>query len=73
LSCTPGCCATPREHYRSLTTTVGLDTDVAHFTEKRLDEYDDAVRQGVQPATTKLYDIRAAMRQSDKTGEAFQG
>jgi hypothetical protein len=45
---------------------------VAHFTEKRLDAYDDAVRQGVQPATTKLYDVGAAMRESDRTGVAFR-
>lgn len=57
---------------KRITTTVGLDTFLPNFTEHRLDEYDDAVRQGVQPATTQLADVRAAMRTSDATGTAFR-
>jgi hypothetical protein len=51
---------------------VGLDTRLAKYTDRRLDAYDDAVRQGVQPATTQLADVKAAMRHSDATGEAYR-
>ena len=73
MSCTRGCCASPREHYRSLTTTVGLDTKVQNAAMTRLDKYEDAVRQGVQPRTTGQRDITAAMRISEATGVAFRG
>ena len=72
MSCSRGCCATQREHYKSLTTTVGLDTRLGKYTDRRLDAYDDAVRQGVQPATTQLVDIKAAMRASEESGTAFR-
>jgi hypothetical protein len=39
----------------------------------RLDKYEDAVRQGVQPRTTGQRDITAAMRISEATGVAFRG
>jgi hypothetical protein len=51
---------------------VGLDTRLAKYTDRRLDAYDDAVRQGVQPATTQLVDVKAAMRVSDETGTAYR-
>ncbi len=73
LSCTRGCCASPREHYRSLTTTVGLDTAVQNTAMARLDKYEDATRQGIQPRTTGARDIDAAVRISDVTGVAFRG
>lgn len=39
--------------------------------DRELDLYADARRQGVQPATTKTKDIRAAMEVSEQTGQAF--
>jgi hypothetical protein len=49
-----------------------LDTRLAKYTDRRLDAYDDAVRQGVQPATTQLADVKAAMRASHEAGKAFR-
>ena len=37
-----------------------------------LQAYRDARAQGVQPASTKMKDIRAAMEISEKTGRAYQ-
>lgn len=39
----------------------------------RLDRYEDATRQGVQPRTTGERDITAAMQISEATGVAFRG
>lgn len=36
-----------------------------------LKAYSDAVRQGVEPATTNMKDIKAAMNLSDLAGKAF--
>lgn len=57
---------------KRITTTVGLDTSIQNATVGRLDEYESAKRQGVQPPTTKLADIRASMKFSEATGVAFQ-
>lgn len=37
----------------------------------RLKSYDSARRQGIQPATTKVRDVQAAVRISDRRGSAF--
>lgn len=37
-----------------------------------LQAYRDARAQGIQPKSTKMKDIQAAVAQSDKTGTAFQ-
>jgi hypothetical protein len=73
MACSRGCCASFREHVKSLTTTVGLDTKVQNAAMARLDKYEDATRQGVQPRTTGQRDITAAMRISEATGVAFRG
>ena len=41
--------------------------------EKELTSYYDAIRQGVEPISTKQKDIDAAMRLSNDTGVAFDG
>lgn len=41
--------------------------------EKELSSYYDAIRQGVEPISTKQKDIDAAMRLSNDTGKAFDG
>ena len=41
--------------------------------EKELSSYYDALRQGVEPISTKQKDIDAAMRLSNDTGVAFDG
>jgi hypothetical protein len=58
---------------KHITTTVGLDTTVPNTAMRRLDEYEDAVRQGVQPRTTGQRDIDSAMQISEATGMAFRG
>lgn len=39
--------------------------------DRRLSAYDSARRQGIQPATTRLRDVNAAVRISERTGRAF--
>lgn len=73
MACARGCCNTQREHYRSLTTAVGLNTGVQNQAMSRLDRYEDATRQGVQPRSTNDNDITSAMRISEATGTAFRG
>ena len=41
--------------------------------EKELSSYFDAIRQGVEPISTKKKDIDAAMAISNETGKAFDG
>ena len=36
-----------------------------------LKAYRDARAEGIQPKSTKMKDIKAAVEQSDKTGKAF--
>lgn len=38
---------------------------------KELNAYSDAVRQGIEPATTNMKDIQAAVKLSDLAGKAF--
>lgn len=44
----------------------------SHANDKELDAYRAARRQGIQPKTTKLKDINAAVRVSDKLGRAVK-
>ena len=41
---------------------------VAHADERELNAYRDARKQGIQPRSTRLPDIQAAVRASDKAG-----
>ena len=41
--------------------------------DKTLDDYAKARSYGIQPASTRPNDIKAAVRISDHTGSAFQG
>jgi hypothetical protein len=41
--------------------------------EKELTSYYDAIRQGVEPVSTKKKDIDAAMAVSNEVGKAFDG
>jgi hypothetical protein len=49
----------------------GIPTAKAH--DKELGSYYDAVRQGIEPISTKKRDIDAAVRLSNDTGVAFDG
>ncbi len=48
------------------------ETNVQKAWDSELDAYRDAVRQGVQPAGTKLSQTRKAMDISQRTGEAYR-
>jgi hypothetical protein len=41
--------------------------------DKELGSYYDALRQGIEPVSTKTKDIQAAVRLSNDTGVAFNG
>lgn len=49
------------------------ETQLQKSWDRELDAYRDAVRQGVQPAGTKLSQTRKAMEISDSTGVAYRG
>jgi hypothetical protein len=49
----------------------GIPTAKQH--DKELGSYYDAVRQGIEPISTKKRDIDAAVRLSNDTGVAFDG
>ena len=49
----------------------GVMTAKAH--DKELGSYYSAIRQGIEPVSTKQKDIDAAVRLSDATGSAFNG
>lgn len=74
MSCGHPCaCVTYGAHLRAKNIRLG---DIKPYSQQRswdreLGEYAAARRQGVQPATTKLRDIRAAMAESERTGAAY--
>lgn len=45
---------------------------LSHANDRELDAYRTARRQGIQPRTTKLKDINAAVRASDVLGRAVK-
>lgn len=49
----------------------GVMTAKAH--DKELGSYYDALRQGIEPVSTRSKDIDAAVRLSNDTGSAFNG
>ena len=49
----------------------GVPTAKQH--DKELDSYYSAVRQGIEPRSTKQHDIDAAVRISNEVGKAFDG
>ena len=49
----------------------GIPTAKAH--DKELGSYYDAIRQGIEPVSTKQKDIDAAVRLSNDMGVAFDG
>lgn len=51
----------------------GWDKDKEKKDNKELDSYWSAVKQGVEPRSTKQKDIDAALKISDGAGKAFDG
>jgi hypothetical protein len=50
----------------------GADYTRQKKADKELDAYAKARKEGIQPKSTKRRDIEYAIKQSDKTGTAFQ-
>jgi hypothetical protein len=50
----------------------GADATRQKKADKELNDYAAARKEGIQPKSTKRHDIDYAVRQSDKTGTAFQ-
>lgn len=49
----------------------GIPTAKEH--DKELGAYYDATRQGIEPRSTKMHDIKAAVQISNDAGKAFDG
>jgi hypothetical protein len=56
----------------TLTVLNGQVRAFAHANEKELNAYRDARRQGIQPKSTRLPDITAAVRASERIGAPVQ-
>ena len=54
-------------------TRQGWDKDREKKDNKELDAYYSAVKQGVEPRSTKMKDIKAALDISNQAGKAFDG
>jgi hypothetical protein len=54
-------------------TRQGWDRDKEKADNKELESYYSAVRQGMEPISTKQKDIDAAVRLSNESGKAFDG
>ena len=54
-------------------TRTGCDRDRIKRDERELDSYYSAVKQGIEPISTKQKDIDAAVKLSNEAGKAFDG
>jgi hypothetical protein len=54
-------------------TKTGWDQDKVKKDERELKSYYSAIKQGVEPRSTRTKDIDAAIKLSDKAGKAFDG
>jgi hypothetical protein len=54
-------------------TRQGWDKDKENKDNRELDSYWSALKQGVEPVSTKQKDIDAAMKISNDVGKAFDG
>lgn len=52
---------------------TGWDMNQVKKDNKELDSYYSAIRQGIEPISTKQKDIDAAVKFSNETGKAFDG
>lgn len=73
VRCTCGAgCPTYGACMRRKNISVGqVDRDEQRAWDREIAAYRSARRQGVQPATTKMPDIRKAMEASEKVGKPF--
>ena len=54
-------------------TRTGWDSTKIKKDNKELDSYYSAVKQGIEPRSTRQHDIDAAVRLSNESGKAFDG
>jgi hypothetical protein len=66
-----GCKAMGLQMSTGAASSRGIQTAKAH--DKELGSYYDALRQGVEPRSTRQPDIDAAMKLSQEGGKAFDG
>ena len=66
-----GCKALGLQMSTGAASSRGIQTAKAH--DKELGAYYDAVRQGIEPRSTRQPDIDAAVRISNEGGKAFDG
>lgn len=84
MACSSGC-LTPGAHktwgecvrdknLKSAVSIPGKDYDRSgqKAWDRRIDSYKQARSEGIQPASTRASDIKAAVQQSDATGTAFK-
>lgn len=84
-NCTSGCKTQDHESYSDclmskntgfagcFPTRQGWDKDRENADKKELDSYYSAIRQGIEPISTKKKDIDAAVKLSNEAGKAFDG
>ena len=84
-NCTSGCKTQDHDSYADclmsknagfagcFPTRQGWDKTRENADKKELDSYYSAVRQGIEPISTKKKDIDAAVRLSNEAGKAFDG
>ncbi len=66
-----GCKVTGLQMSAGAASSRGIQTAKAH--DKELGAYYDAVRQGIEPRSTRQPDIDAAVKLSNEGGKAFDG
>jgi hypothetical protein len=57
----------------SMPTKTGWDTKQIKKDNKELDSYYSAIKQGIEPRSTRQKDIDAAVKLSNEGGKAFDG
>ena len=84
-NCTSGCKTQDHDSYADclmsknagfagcFPTRQGWDKTRENADKKELDSYYSAVRQGIEPISTKKKDIDAAVKLSNEAGKAFDG
>ena len=77
-NCRSGCKTQDHENWgecakaANFSITDHLSSAANKLTNKELNAYRNARKDGIQPASTKIKDIEKAVRMSDKAGKALQ-
>jgi hypothetical protein len=81
MACRTGCPTQDHENWGACLKASNLELSTGDANNRKtmsskaynneLNAYSDAIRQGVEPATTNMKDIQSAMKLSDLAGKAF--